>query len=105
MGQRYKSLLSQLRAAAPPSAGMRVHSVELVDSESGALVAGEIGYAIGRTYTSLSGFHGVYGAEGGGAAAEAPAPKAAKTDGNDGGGGAEGGVTEHKRAGTVKPFS
>ena len=39
------------------SGGMlQVHSVELIDAESGTLVAGEIGYTIGGVYTSLTGF-------------------------------------------------
>ena len=37
-------------------ATLRMHSVELKEASTGRVVAGEIGYAIGRTFTSLTGF-------------------------------------------------
>lgn len=45
-----------------PDRHVRFYSVELVDVESGKVAAGELGYTVGRTYTSLTGFSRVSGA-------------------------------------------
>uniref|UniRef100_K3X1Z7 Leucyl/phenylalanyl-tRNA--protein transferase n=1 Tax=Globisporangium ultimum (strain ATCC 200006 / CBS 805.95 / DAOM BR144) TaxID=431595 RepID=K3X1Z7_GLOUD len=45
-----------------PGRHVRFYSVELVDVETNAVVAGELGYTVGKTYTSLTGFSRVSGA-------------------------------------------
>lgn len=45
-----------------PGRIVRFFSVELRDAETGALAAGELGYTVGRSYTSLTGFSRVNGA-------------------------------------------
>lgn len=53
---RYRDLMVELADLGTSTDGFRLRTVELRERESGLLIAGEIGYTIGATYTSLSGF-------------------------------------------------
>lgn len=50
----YKTLMKELQNYTHPN--FKIISVELCDKESKKLIAGELGYKIGSTYTSLTGF-------------------------------------------------
>ena len=52
----YAELIKSLFMNNDTREGFKIVSFELIDKESNELIAGEIGYIIARTYTSLSGF-------------------------------------------------
>lgn len=52
----YAELIKSLYVRNDRREDFKVVSFELVDKDSGELIAGEVGYIINKTYTSLSGF-------------------------------------------------
>ena len=52
----YVELLKNLHVSSDEKRGFKIISIELVCKTSNELIAGEVGYIIEKTYTSLSGF-------------------------------------------------
>lgn len=56
INDKYKKLFLELKKTSHEKIDFNLFTSEVIDKESGEIVAAEIGYKIGQTYTSLSGF-------------------------------------------------
>jgi Leu/Phe-tRNA-protein transferase len=56
LNSKYKELMLSLKDYIHPTIDFKIFSIELYDKNTKELIAGEIGYKIDSTYTSLTGF-------------------------------------------------